>query len=115
MTVYSFVAKDAPVTDFSGDVKDFYNYLAQNEGYPASSQYLLSKFLVTPIVYIAGMLTFDFLQPTNSVLSPSPAPMPSSPSATGMPPSTKCYDNEVKRDEVVLSKRVFFFREYILI
>jgi xyloglucan-specific endo-beta-1,4-glucanase len=39
-TVYSFVAK-TETKDFSGDLKLFFNYLVNNEGYP-SSQYLLS-------------------------------------------------------------------------
>lgn len=38
---YSFVATSV-VTDWSGDVKNFWNYLADNHGYPASSQYLLT-------------------------------------------------------------------------
>jgi xyloglucan-specific endo-beta-1,4-glucanase len=41
---YSFVASGDDLESFNGDVMDFWDYLAQNEGYPASSQYLLSKF-----------------------------------------------------------------------
>ncbi|KAM6484632.1 endo-1,4-beta-glucanase [Trichoderma sp. SZMC 28011] len=41
MQVYSFVAPST-VTNWSGDVKNFFNYLRDNKGYPASSQYVLS-------------------------------------------------------------------------
>jgi xyloglucan-specific endo-beta-1,4-glucanase len=39
---YSFVSA-TPITSFSGDVMDFWRYLTNNHGYPASSQYLISK------------------------------------------------------------------------
>lgn len=39
-TVFSFVAA-SEVTDFSGDIKDFFNYLTTNEGL-STSQFLLS-------------------------------------------------------------------------
>ncbi|KAM0300783.1 hypothetical protein HYE67_004932 [Fusarium culmorum] len=41
MRVYSFVAAN-PVTNFNSDVKQFWNYLANTQGYPASKQYLLT-------------------------------------------------------------------------
>jgi xyloglucan-specific endo-beta-1,4-glucanase len=41
MRVYSFVASGS-VTVWEGDVKPFFNYLASNQGYPASSQYLIT-------------------------------------------------------------------------
>ena len=41
MKVYSFVAS-SPVNSFSANLKDFFNYLANSKGYPASSQYLIS-------------------------------------------------------------------------
>ncbi|PNP38362.1 endoglucanase-1 precursor [Trichoderma gamsii] len=41
MQVYSFVAP-GNLTNWSGDVKNFYTYLQNNKGYPASSQYVLS-------------------------------------------------------------------------
>lgn len=41
MQTYSFVATST-VNDFSGDVIQFWQYLADNHGYPADSQYLLS-------------------------------------------------------------------------
>lgn len=43
MKVFSFVAA-SPVTNFSGNVKEFFNYMASNEGFPASSQNLISEF-----------------------------------------------------------------------
>lgn len=39
---YSFVSA-TPITSFSGDVMDFWHYLTTNHGFPASSQYLISK------------------------------------------------------------------------
>ncbi|KAA8651139.1 hypothetical protein EYZ11_013121 [Aspergillus tanneri] len=39
---YSFVASNGPVTSFSGDIKNFWDYLTHNHGYPASSQYLIT-------------------------------------------------------------------------
>jgi xyloglucan-specific endo-beta-1,4-glucanase len=44
MQVYSFVAP-GNLTNWSGDVKNFYTYLQNNKGYPASSQYVLSMSL----------------------------------------------------------------------
>jgi xyloglucan-specific endo-beta-1,4-glucanase len=41
--VFSFVAA-SPVTNFSGNIKDFFNYLSQSQGFPAGSQNLISKF-----------------------------------------------------------------------
>ncbi|QKX55431.1 uncharacterized protein TRUGW13939_02524 [Talaromyces rugulosus] len=38
---YSFVASSAQTT-WSGDLMDFFNYLAENENFPASSQYLIN-------------------------------------------------------------------------
>jgi len=43
MHVYSFVASSGDVTTFESDIKPFWNYLASNKGYPASSQYLISE------------------------------------------------------------------------
>ena len=44
MKVFSFVA-GSPITNFSGNIKDFYNYLTQSEGFPASQQNLISKLI----------------------------------------------------------------------
>ncbi|KAK5993532.1 Endoglucanase-1 [Cladobotryum mycophilum] len=41
MQVYSFVAP-SPRNNWNGDVKNFYNWLGQNRGYPVNNQYLLS-------------------------------------------------------------------------
>jgi xyloglucan-specific endo-beta-1,4-glucanase len=41
MRVYSFVASSA-VNSFSANLKDFFNYLSSNQGYPANSQYLIT-------------------------------------------------------------------------
>ena len=41
---YSFVVNDGSWLEaFDGDVMDFWNWLIDNEGFPGSSQYLLSK------------------------------------------------------------------------
>jgi xyloglucan-specific endo-beta-1,4-glucanase len=42
MQVYSFVAQ-TNTTNYSGDVKNFFNYLRDNKGYNAAGQYVLSK------------------------------------------------------------------------
>jgi xyloglucan-specific endo-beta-1,4-glucanase len=44
MKVFSFVAP-SPVNDFNADIKQFYNYLAKTQNYPASKQYLLSMYI----------------------------------------------------------------------
>ena len=49
--VYSFVAP-SPVYDFNSDVKQFWNYLANTQGYPASRQYLLSKLAQDTHLYV---------------------------------------------------------------
>ena len=38
---YSFVAS-SPITSWSGDVKEFFDYLTEKEKYPASTQNILS-------------------------------------------------------------------------
>lgn len=42
MQVYSFIAPNV-MNEFSADAKEFYNYLEQNQAFPASSQNLLSE------------------------------------------------------------------------
>lgn len=44
---YSFVSA-TPITSFSGNVMDFWNYLTRNHGYPASSQHLISTSATSP-------------------------------------------------------------------
>jgi hypothetical protein len=41
---FSFVAANGPLTNWSGDIKAFWTYLAQHQGYPQSSQYLLNTY-----------------------------------------------------------------------
>lgn len=43
MKVFSFIAPEQR-TGFSGNVKEFYDYLTDNQGFPAASQYLLSEY-----------------------------------------------------------------------
>jgi hypothetical protein len=43
MKVFSFVAP-SPVNSFSANVKDFFNYLQNSQGYPASNQNLIGEF-----------------------------------------------------------------------
>jgi len=46
MKVYSFVPPvGQPIYNFKADLKEFFAYLTNNKGYPASSQNLISKFL----------------------------------------------------------------------
>ncbi|KAK3305652.1 glycoside hydrolase family 12 protein [Chaetomium strumarium] len=40
MKVFSFIAP-SPVNSFSANVKDFFNYLQNNQGYPANDQHLI--------------------------------------------------------------------------
>lgn len=58
MEVFSFVAAD-PLTSWSADIKEFWTYLSDQQGYPATSQYLISRHLV---------LCIDSLDPTNFLL-----------------------------------------------
>lgn len=43
MRVFSFLAVNGPINSFSADVKDFFNYLIRQQGFPASNQYMLSE------------------------------------------------------------------------
>jgi xyloglucan-specific endo-beta-1,4-glucanase len=45
MKVFSFIAP-SPLNSFSANVKDFFNYLQNSQGYPASSQHLIGKYLL---------------------------------------------------------------------
>jgi xyloglucan-specific endo-beta-1,4-glucanase len=48
MKVYSFVPPvGQPIYNFKANLKEFFTYLQNNKGYPASSQNLISKFLPT--------------------------------------------------------------------
>ena len=44
MKVYSFVTPSGPIYNFKASMKDFFSYLQNNKGFPASSQNLISKF-----------------------------------------------------------------------
>ncbi|RLL97475.1 Endoglucanase-1 [Aspergillus turcosus] len=62
---YSFVSA-TPITSFSGDVMDFWDYLATHHGYPASSQYLINmQFGTEP--FTGGPATLRVSQWTASV------------------------------------------------
>jgi xyloglucan-specific endo-beta-1,4-glucanase len=50
MKVFSFVAP-SPVNSFNSDVKQFYNYLAKDQGFPASKQYLLSMLIRCNVLF----------------------------------------------------------------
>lgn len=45
MRVYSFIAPQER-RSFSGDVKRYFDYLRDNQGFPANNQYLLSKLII---------------------------------------------------------------------
>ncbi|AEO68296.1 c396e94d-c968-42cc-96f7-73d53db5c633 [Thermothielavioides terrestris] len=60
MKVFSFVAP-SPVTSFSANVKDFFNYLQNNQGFPASSQNLLT-FQIGTEPFTGGPATFTVSQ-----------------------------------------------------
>lgn len=47
MKVYSFVATST-INSFTGDLKDFFTYLTNSKGYPATTQNLISEFAFTP-------------------------------------------------------------------
>jgi xyloglucan-specific endo-beta-1,4-glucanase len=44
MRVYSFLPANGPITSFSADVKEFFNYLIQNYNLPASQYMLIYQF-----------------------------------------------------------------------
>jgi hypothetical protein len=66
MKVFSFVAPN-PVNDFNADIKQFFNYLQKDQGFPAESQYLLSKYNSNSFLLDKSLTIF--LQPSNSVPS----------------------------------------------
>jgi xyloglucan-specific endo-beta-1,4-glucanase len=45
MKVYTFTPP-SPINNYNGNMKDFFTYLTNNKGYPASTQYLISKFYI---------------------------------------------------------------------
>jgi xyloglucan-specific endo-beta-1,4-glucanase len=46
MKVYTFIPP-SPINNYNGNMKDFFSYLTNKKGYPASNQYLISKFSYT--------------------------------------------------------------------
>jgi hypothetical protein len=42
MAVYTFAASST-ITSFSGDAKDFFDYVTEHQGFPASTQHLLGN------------------------------------------------------------------------
>ncbi|KAK3395153.1 glycoside hydrolase family 12 protein [Podospora didyma] len=60
MKVYSFIATST-VNSFSADVKQFFNYLQSNQGYPASSQNLI-VFQVGTETFTGGPATMTISQ-----------------------------------------------------
>lgn len=115
MRVYSFVAPN-PVTNFNSDVKQFWNYLANTQGYPASKQYLLSTFICALV--ICHMLIIS-QQPSSSVPSLSPEAVLSSRLPTSTLTSTKQKkigdDYESLRDVGIRWKDcIFFYYIYII-
>lgn len=88
MKVYSFVTPSGPIYNFKANMKDFFNYLQNNKGFPASSQNLISEyFLCCKMNDVWHVLTITQL--TNLVPRPLRADRPSSPSTSGRPTPTR--------------------------
>ncbi|OJJ07304.1 hypothetical protein ASPVEDRAFT_46645 [Aspergillus versicolor CBS 583.65] len=65
MEVFSFVAAN-PLTSWSADIKEFWTYLGDQQGYPAASQYLINfQFGTEP--FTGGETTLTVAQWTGSV------------------------------------------------
>ncbi|BCS30779.1 glycoside hydrolase family 12 protein [Aspergillus puulaauensis] len=65
MEVFSFVAA-SPLTSWSADIKEFWTYLSDQQGYPAASQYLINfQFGTEP--FTGGETTLTVAQWTGSV------------------------------------------------
>lgn len=45
MKVYSFLPPSGNYNSFNADIKQFFDYLTQTQGFPASSQNLIGKYL----------------------------------------------------------------------
>ncbi|EMC98704.1 glycoside hydrolase family 12 protein [Baudoinia panamericana UAMH 10762] len=63
---YSFVAS-SPITSFSGDIKPFFTYLTNSQGFPASSQYLIDLQFGTEPFTSTGSATFTVSKWTAAV------------------------------------------------
>jgi xyloglucan-specific endo-beta-1,4-glucanase len=57
--VFSFVA-DTNISNYSGDIKNFFDYITANEGFPASTQNLLSKPSFLSSSYMSTLVFWDF-------------------------------------------------------
>ncbi|KAL5118651.1 hypothetical protein ACEQ8H_003502 [Pleosporales sp. CAS-2024a] len=68
MKVYSFLTTtpDSPYTNFSGNIKLFFDYLTQNQAYPASTQNLI-VFQIGSEAFTGGPATFTMDQFSASV------------------------------------------------
>ncbi|KLU82945.1 endoglucanase-1 [Magnaporthiopsis poae ATCC 64411] len=58
MRVYSFVTTQGAIGSFNADIKAFFNYLQQNQGFPASRQYL-TTFQFGSEPFTGGPTTFQ--------------------------------------------------------
>jgi xyloglucan-specific endo-beta-1,4-glucanase len=62
MKVFSFIPSDGSwKLSFNADVKLFFNYLASNQGYPASQQNLIGR-LMRVLINMYTMLTYAVFQ-----------------------------------------------------
>ncbi|TLD28628.1 hypothetical protein PspLS_03627, partial [Pyricularia sp. CBS 133598] len=58
MRVYSFVTTQGAITSFNADIKQFFTYLQQSQGFPANQQYLTTfQFGTEP--FTGGQTTFQ--------------------------------------------------------
>jgi hypothetical protein len=59
--VFSFVAPQEPLNRFNSDIKQFFNYVANTQGFPAETQYLLSESAPITLVSVGGFVFPFFL------------------------------------------------------
>jgi hypothetical protein len=86
MKVFSFIPSDGSWKfSFNADLKLFFNYLAQNQGYPINNQYLIGKCLDPPI---SRTCIDDVVQSSSRVLSRSLVAQPSTLSPATAPALT---------------------------
>jgi hypothetical protein len=86
MKVFSFIPSDGSWKfSFNADLKLFFNYLAQNQGYPINNQYLIGKSFDPSIPRTS---TDDTAQSSSRVLSRSRVAQPSTRCPATAPVST---------------------------
>lgn len=86
MKVFSFIPSDGSWKfSFNADLKLFFNYLAQNQGYPINNQHLIGKSLDPPF---SRTCIDDIVQSSSRVLSHSRVAQPSTRSPATAPAST---------------------------